>query len=168
MRPCHGICASLSPLVAFMASVGMVSQAQAQAPVTGNPNPPRCVNISERLLNLDISVNGQAAGTWVLLERNGIFYAPSDAFSAWQVRRHPSAESIEFRGQHYFPLASVSGFEARVNTAAQTADLSFGGGVFAPLPAVATPPAHAAPQAAPVAAAVPAPSTASEIGRAHV
>ena len=35
---------------------------------------------SDRILPLEVTVNGSKSGTWPLLERAGILYAPRDAF----------------------------------------------------------------------------------------
>lgn len=126
MRPPHASCVKLTPLCAWLVLMGWSSTAISQNPANLRA-PALRVNISEQLLNLEISINGTPHGRWNLLDRNGVFYAPQEAFTAWQVKRRVNAESFEFRGQNYFPLASVPGFEARINFAQQAAALRFAG-----------------------------------------
>lgn len=60
-----------------------------------------------------------------MLERNGVLYAPEDAFEEWRLNRLPSAQDIEFQGQKWYALSAIPGFEARFNFAAQSIDLVF-------------------------------------------
>jgi len=40
--------------------------------------------VAERILPLEVTVNGAKGGTWLLLERAGVLYAPRDAFEEWR------------------------------------------------------------------------------------
>ncbi|MFM9879135.1 MAG: fimbria/pilus outer membrane usher protein [Burkholderiaceae bacterium] len=177
MRPSHVTGFPLSPLCALLALALGPAASHAQAPAAASnrplyaqraqpaePEAPLRVNISEQLLNLDVRINGAPRGRWALLDRNGVFYAPQEAFEAWQLKRRVNAESVEFRGQIYFPLAAVPGFEARINFAQRSANLSFAAAAStapAPTPPIAAAPAPlvAAPATPPAAiAAAPAPA----------
>ena len=68
-----------------------------------------------RFVPLEISINGARAGNWVLMERDGILYAPPDAFDEWRLNRDPRAPAVMQRGQAWYPLASLPGFAARFN-----------------------------------------------------
>src|SRR6266516_7568140 len=70
---------------------------------------------AERLLPLEVSVNGAKSGTWPLLERLGALYAPREAFEEWRLQIDPSAQSIKFRGTEYLPLSAIPGYGAKVN-----------------------------------------------------
>ena len=78
-----------------------------------------------RLMPLAVLVNGSRAGNWVLLEQDGVLYAPEDALQEWRVNRSPRAVPLDIRGQRWFPLSSVPGFNAQVDTANQSVDLRF-------------------------------------------
>lgn len=134
MRPAHATRFKLTPLCAWLVLTGWSSAAISQNPAN-LPAAPQRVSISEQLLALDISINGMPRGRWDLLDRNGLLYAAQEAFEAWQVKRRVNAESFEFRGKNYFPLASVSGFEARINFAQRSAALRFADLPDAPTPA---------------------------------
>jgi outer membrane usher protein len=95
------------------------------ASLTG-PNAPK-------LIPLEVIVNGARSGTWLLLEREGGLYAPQDAFEEWRLQRPMSADTIEFRGQTYWPLSAVPGFKAKVDYAQQSVSLAFSPQAFAAL-----------------------------------
>ena len=80
---------------------------------------------AERPLPLDVIVNGSKTGTWLLVEREGLLYAPKDAFDEWRVSLRPSAQSIRIKDVEYFPLASVPGFESNLNYADQSINIKF-------------------------------------------
>lgn len=112
--------------------------------------------IDAKELRTAISLNGQAVGTWTLLDRNGVLYASQNAFEAWQLRRRVGAEGINHAGQTWYALASVAGFEASQNFQTQTLRLQFashavqGPPRLPPNPiASAIPPAPSAPSIAP-------------------
>lgn len=84
-----------------------------------------------RLMPLEVSINGAKTGNWLLLERAGVLYAPADAFEEWRLNRRPDAKSYSYRGQTWFPLTSVPGFQAQLNAADQSMDLKFQSGAFA-------------------------------------
>lgn len=79
----------------------------------------------DRLLPLEIFINSTKGGIWTLLERNGILFAPADAFEEWRLNHQPSAQDIQFQGQPWYPLSAIPGFEARLNFATQSIDLVF-------------------------------------------
>ncbi|MBL8524272.1 MAG: fimbrial biogenesis outer membrane usher protein [Betaproteobacteria bacterium] len=101
-----------------------------------SPSAPRAVQApldskgEPRLLPLDVAINGSREGNWLLLERGGALYAPADAFDEWRISRKQDMAGFNYRGQTWFPLASVPGFEAQLNAANQSVDLKFLPGVF--------------------------------------
>ncbi len=78
-----------------------------------------------RMLPLEVSVNGATATNWVLMERDGVLYAPTDAFEEWRVIRRPNAEPVLHLGQMWFSLASIPGFSAQFDSANQSLTLTF-------------------------------------------
>ncbi len=80
---------------------------------------------AERPLPLDVVVNGSKTGTWLLIEREGLLYAPKDAFDEWRVSLRPSVQSIRIKDIEYFPLAGVPGFESDLNYADQSINIKF-------------------------------------------
>ncbi len=77
----------------------------------------------DRVMPLDVIVNGVRSGTWTLLERGGKLYAPPDAFEEWRLIRGSS--SVQYRGESWFALSDIAGFQARLNFAEQTIELDF-------------------------------------------
>ncbi len=86
---------------------------------------------SVRMLPLEVSVNSAPAGNWVLLERLGILYAPSDAFEEWRINRRANAEPFVHQGRTWYALTAIPGFSAQLNPANQSVDLKFQPQAFA-------------------------------------
>ena len=86
---------------------------------------------AERILPLEVTVNGSKSGTWLLLERLGALYAPLDAFEEWRVQVRGTTKAISFRGTEYLPLSAVPGFGAKVDFGNQSIELSFSPQSFA-------------------------------------
>ena len=80
---------------------------------------------AERILPLEVTVNGSSSGTWPLLERLGTLYAPRDALEEWRVQLRPEAQAINFRGTDYLPLSGIPGFNAKINFSNQSIELNF-------------------------------------------
>lgn len=76
---------------------------------------------------LDVVVNGAKSGTWLLFERDGEMYAPSDAFAEWHVQLPPGVKPIDFKldGQSYWPLSAMPGYKFKLDVANQSAELLF-------------------------------------------
>ena len=78
-----------------------------------------------KLRPLEVTVNGARAGDWVLLERDGVLYAPKTAFEEWRVLLRPDAPSVDVKGQQHFALSEVAGFEAKIDLSTQSLALTF-------------------------------------------
>ena len=78
-----------------------------------------------KLRPLEVTVNGARAGDWVLLERDGVLYAPKAAFDEWRVLLRPNALSVDVRGQQHFALSDIAGFEAKIDPSTQSLALTF-------------------------------------------
>lgn len=83
------------------------------------------IGVADRVLPLEVIVNGAKQGSWLLLERVGKLYAPADAFEEWRLQATPNAQTVVYKGTTYVPLASVPGFAAKVDFSAQAVDLTF-------------------------------------------
>lgn len=85
------------------------------------------LNSVNRILPLEVVVNGTKSGTWLLLERGGQMYAPADAFIEWRVDLPPDAKPIDFKleGQAYWPLSAIPGYKFKLDVANQSAELLF-------------------------------------------
>jgi outer membrane usher protein len=127
-------------LLAFAASAGLaMPEAAAQAPQRSfaQVNPGEDVRSATprepavRFIPLEVSINGARAGSWVLMERAGVLYAPAEAFDEWRLNRDPRAAALMQRGQAWYPLASLPGFAAQFNPAEQSLQLNFSPGAFA-------------------------------------
>jgi outer membrane usher protein len=84
----------------------------------------------ERLLPLEVRVNQQASGSWLLMERAGVLFAPAIAFDEWRLNR-PELPPLRVRGQSWYPLSALPGFVARFHPAEQSVDLDFAPRAFA-------------------------------------
>ena len=65
------------------------------------------------------------------MERGGALYAQLDAFEEWRINRDPRAPAVAYRGETWYPLASLPGFAARFNPAEQSLQLNFNPAAFA-------------------------------------
>jgi outer membrane usher protein len=99
----------------------VVTSAHGQSP--NSSSPPAAT--ADRVVPLEVTVNGAKGGTWVFLERAGILYAPHDAFEEWRVQLKPDVASLEFKGELYWPLSAVPGFQSKVDFATQSVALLF-------------------------------------------
>jgi outer membrane usher protein len=102
-----------------------------------------------RFIPLEVSINGARAGSWVLMEREGVLYAPMDAFQEWRLNRDPRAQPVLSRGTYWYPLSSLPGYAARFNPAEQSLELSFNASAFATT-RIGQPPAERLPVTAPL------------------
>lgn len=101
--------------------------APASVPAPASATGEVVLNNVNRILPLEVVVNGTKTGTWLLLERGGEMYAPADAFAEWRVQLPPDAKPIDFKleGQAYWPLSAIPGYRFKLDVANQSADLLF-------------------------------------------
>jgi len=86
----------------------------------------------DRILPLEVFVNGAKGGTWLLMERDGVLYAPFDAFEEWRVQLPAEIKSIDFKlnDQTYWPLTAIPGYKFKLDFASQSVELTFSPEVF--------------------------------------
>ena len=121
------------PVIQTAPSATPTAPARAAAPGSPATQPSAAATGSagQRFLPMDVLVNGSRAGNWVFLESHGALYAPEDAFENWRVSRSPEAQALEVRGQRWYALSSVPGFESQIDFANQSIDLRFSPKAFA-------------------------------------
>lgn len=83
-----------------------------------------------RWLPLEVRINGQEAGSWVLLERDGLLHAPEDAVAAWRLKPIEGGSALAYAGQRYLPIYRAPGFSAALRESDQSMDLSMAPGAF--------------------------------------
>ena len=85
-----------------------------------------------RILPLEVVVNGTKTGIWLLLDRGGEVYAPADAFAEWRVQLPPDVKPIDFKlqGQAYYPMSAIPGYRFKLDAANQAAELLFSPDAF--------------------------------------
>jgi outer membrane usher protein len=121
----HATCATaltfLSPAWAQTGAPGGAGSADAIA-----ATPPG----SGKLMPLEVLINKAPGGSWVLLDRNGVLYAPEEAFAEWRLARQANIPGVEFRGQKWLPLSTIPGYDAKFNYANQSVELTFSPSAF--------------------------------------
>lgn len=122
-------------LVSAITVLAWAGPAAGQTAAATAPPPPgasqSAIAVTERILPLEVIVNGTKSGTWLLLERLGGLYAPREALEEWRLRVADGAQAISFKGTEYLPLAAIPGFGAKVNFGTQSVELTFSARAFA-------------------------------------
>ena len=118
---------ALSVAVCMLNAAVVIQPALAQEAPTEQlrPGSTAAAKMPSRMMPLEVNVNGAMSGSWVLMERGGILYAPAEAFEEWRVNRRPNVEPIVYQEKNWYPLTSVPGFSAQLNSANQSLDLKF-------------------------------------------
>ena len=90
-------------------------------------NKPAASQTSEKVMPLEVVVNGAKSGIWLLLERAGELYAPYDAFVEWRIQLPTDAKPIDFKlfDQAYWPLSAIPGYKFKLDFANQSVELLF-------------------------------------------
>lgn len=86
---------------------------------------------NSKLLPLDITVNGENVGVWLLIEYEGELYASRDALEAWRVRIDTTGQRYRFRDEEYWPLRAVAGYKSKVDFGKMAMNLEFAAESFA-------------------------------------
>jgi outer membrane usher protein len=110
-----------------------------EAPVTSvRPQTPPPLAAAPKPLPVEVIINDVANGSWLLLESQGVIYAPLEAFGEWRLVRRPAAQPIQHGGQSWVSLHSVAGLEARLDRAAQAMVINVPPAAFVPTSVSAT------------------------------
>jgi outer membrane usher protein len=78
-----------------------------------------------------VLINGARAGDWVLLDVGGVLHATADALEEWRLLRSTDEKGVSYRAQPWYPLSSIPGYEAQLDSASQTLNLRFSPAAFA-------------------------------------
>lgn len=89
------------------------------------PEGPAATPSQDRIIPLEATVNGAKAGAWPFVERQGALYVGPDAIEEWRLRLPAGVTPIQVRGSQFYPLATVPGFNARINYSTLSVDLTF-------------------------------------------
>ncbi|NJM43084.1 MAG: fimbrial biogenesis outer membrane usher protein [Brachymonas sp.] len=127
--------AAVANAPALAATAPLAPTSAAPSPKAPLPNAPSNNAPSSapafRIIPLEVRVNGAPGGNWALLESGGMLYATEEAFEEWRLNRREGAQPIAHRGQAWYALGSVPGYESRLNFADQSIDLVFSPSAFA-------------------------------------
>jgi outer membrane usher protein len=110
---------------------GSVSPSPATTPRTSPAPVAEPLGSEPRPIPLAVTVNGARAGDWVLLDVRGVLHATADAFEEWRLLRSPDARGVPYRGQLWYPLNAVAGYESQFDPASQSLELRFAPSAFA-------------------------------------
>jgi outer membrane usher protein len=84
-----------------------------------------------RPVPVEVFINNARAGDWLLLDVDGAFYATQEAFDSWRVVLATGAQTIIYRGELWYPLRAVPGYEAQFDAPNQSLRLKFAPNAFA-------------------------------------
>lgn len=118
-KPCTLSQVALAIIVLTLTSFAGIAHAQTSTPATAK------ASSAERIIPLEVVINGLKSGTWPFIERDGVLFAPKDAFEEWRVSLRPTATSVRFQDTDYYSLAGVPGYESTFNAQTQTLDVKF-------------------------------------------
>ena len=90
----------------------------------------KAIETGELVLPVEVTVNGGSGGIWPIVSRDGVLYAPVEAFGTWRLQVRPDTPAIEYRGFRYLPVGAVTGVESRLDTEKATLDLTVAAEAF--------------------------------------
>lgn len=109
----------------FLAIVVLQALASGALAQNTRPEVPAATPSQDRIIPLEATLNGARAGAWPFVERQGALYVGRDAIEEWRLLLPAGTEPIRVRGNEFFPLGAIAGFNARVNYTTLTVDLTF-------------------------------------------
>ncbi|HEX2547969.1 MAG TPA: fimbria/pilus outer membrane usher protein [Ramlibacter sp.] len=122
-------------LLASRVALGQDGRRTNQVPAVPAPGQVSPTSLDEptvmQLRPYDVTLNGASVGNWVLLDRNGALFAPITALEEWRLQRRPGLPTLMHRGEEWFPLAAIAGYQAQFNPAEQAVALRFQPDAFA-------------------------------------
>jgi outer membrane usher protein len=77
----------------------------------------------ERWMSLEVSVNGSDTGTWALLERGGLLYAPEAAFEQWRLSTRANVPVLQRKGEGYVALSAIRSLQIEIDYTSQAVRL---------------------------------------------
>jgi outer membrane usher protein len=85
----------------------------------------------ERVLPVEVTINKGTGGIWPIVSRDGVLYAPVEAFAQWRMQVRPDTATIDYRGFRYYPVTAVPGLQARLDPDSGILELTGGAESFA-------------------------------------
>lgn len=113
-----------------MAAVLMQLATGAPAQTTRPDAPAGAISVQDRIVPLEATVNGDRAGAWPFVERQGALYVGAEAIEEWRLRMPSDLRPIRVRGSDFYPLSAFPGYSARVNYTTLAVELSFSPDAF--------------------------------------
>lgn len=114
-----------------LSAVAQISLAADAKPIIENVKPAlETKNNKEKVLPLDVVINGHKVGSWMLIEHEDMLYAPKEAYEEWRVSYRGNAVQLNFLGQEYIALAAVPGYESNIDYGTQTINVTFDSASF--------------------------------------
>jgi outer membrane usher protein len=114
-----------SALLALALLICVNSATAAEPSSSSSVNAKPAASSTDRVLPMEVTVNGAKSGTWLFVERAGTLYVQREAFDEWRIIVNADTKPIEFKGQQYWPLSAVPGYNAKINFANQSVELLF-------------------------------------------
>lgn len=109
----------------FLAAAVILGIAGSAFAQNTRPDVPAATPAQDRIIPLEATVNGARAGAWPFVERQGTLYITPDALQEWRLQLPAGTQPIRVRGNDFYPLAAIPGFNARINHQALSVDLTF-------------------------------------------
>lgn len=85
----------------------------------------------DKIIPMEVTINGAKSGTWLFLERAGALYVERDAFAEWRIIINNDTKAIAYKGQQFLPLYAIPGFDATIDFPNQSVALVFSPKSFA-------------------------------------
>ena len=117
-----GLAAGCTGAVAQTAGSDAIPGPGAQPPALAAMT--KAIGTADRVLPLEVVVNGAKQGSWLLVEHVGALYAPIDALEEWRLQAR-DAPTYVYKGTTYAALSAIPGFSAKVDFSSQSFDLTF-------------------------------------------
>jgi outer membrane usher protein len=92
---------------------------------------PLAVETGERVLPVEVRINGGSGGIWPIVSRDGVLYAPVEAFTTWRLVVPQDTPAIDYRGFRYHAITAVPGVAPRLNPDTAVLELTAGSEAFA-------------------------------------
>lgn len=117
--------AKLLPFLRTLVVASSLVAATSAAPQT------RGVETGERVLPVEVTINHGAGGIWPIVSRDGVLFAPVEAFTSWRLQVRPDTPIIDYRGFRYQAISAIPGVQPRLDEQKATLELTVAAESFA-------------------------------------
>ena len=101
------------------------------APMRVEPATREAPQKEPRPIPVEVFINNARAGDWIVRDVGGALHATQEALDAWRVLRAAEAPPLSYRGQPWYALGSIPGYEAQFDAPTQSLRLKFSPNAFA-------------------------------------